>query len=123
MPKTPTPNPREAASAGAILWSRSLTEYVAPDELGGQTAAEQERIVRERIHADGLTLDRILYCVGTPLDSEDRLRQQFAALEQAPIRRVYVSAAIYANDTDDELYEHKLRHKLADMRLTICESE
>lgn len=124
MSKTPTPQLREAASAGAILWARSITRPVAPDELGGQTLDEQERIVRERISKDGLALDRTLIAVGTTAgSSDDRLRVMLRILEEAPIRHVYISGAVYANDSEDDVMKHHLMLLMKDSRLTLCEDE
>lgn len=124
MSQTPTPAKREAASVGALLWIRSMDEPVAPESLGGQTAAEQERIVREHIAMDELTLDRILYGVGPDAgDSDTRLRIMLQMLEHVPVRHLYVSGSLYAHDTEDDRMKHHVVLLMHGMRLTICEDE
>lgn len=124
MSKTPTPTKREAASVGAILWIRSMDDTTAPVALGGQTAAEQARIVRGHVERDGLVLDRILYGVGPDAgDADSRLQLMLQMLEQSPIERVYISGAVYAGDSDDERMKHHLMLFMRGVQLTICEGE
>lgn len=122
--KTPTPRKRETASVGAILWITSMDHQVAPKSLGGQTAKEQERIVREYMDRDGLAPDRIHVAVGPDMgDSEQRLRIMLAMLDAAPIRHVYVAGAVYANDSEDERMKHHVMLLMHGTRLTICEDD
>ncbi|MDF1478775.1 hypothetical protein PYV02_06715 [Leifsonia sp. H3M29-4] len=122
--KTPTPSKREAASVGAILWITSMDHQVAPESLGGQSAKEQERIMREYMDRDGLAPDRIHFAVGPSAgDSEQRLRIMLAMLDAAPIRHVYVTGAVYANDSEEDRMKHHLVLVMHGTRLTICEDE
>lgn len=124
MSKTPRPVVREAASAGAILYIRSMEDRVAPDELGGWTAAEQVRIVQGRIHEDGLTLDRMFWVVcATAGTSEQRLDFMLRVLDEQPVRHLYVLGDAYAHDSEDEIMKHHAVLLMHGVRLTICEDE
>jgi len=123
MSTTPKAN-QEEASCGAILWIKSMDDRVAPDDLGGQTAEEQWRTIGDRAREDGLTLERALYVVNAePVDPDLRLALMLQILEQTPLRHVYVSGAIYANDTEDDRVKHGVTLFMHGSRLTICDDE
>lgn len=121
MTTRPLPTKQEAVPVGAILFVRSIDEDVAPDDLGGQSVTEQERIVCDRVVRDGLALNGILY-VACPdgVDSDERLSLMLAALDNVPVQRLYISGAVYAHDSDDEVVKHYAMLRLAGVRLTIC---
>lgn len=124
MTTTPTPLKREAASAGAILWITSMEHQVAPESLGGQTIHEQERILRAHMDRDGLAFDRVHVAVGpTAGDSNQRLRIMLAMLDQAPIKHLYVTEAVYTTDTEDERMKHHAVLLMHGTHLTICDDE
>ncbi|MDQ4213748.1 hypothetical protein [Microbacterium capsulatum] len=123
MPKRPSPTKRRA-QVGGLLWVRSIHDQRAPDELGGQTVEEQERLVREQMERDHRSPDRMLYRIGpAAVDSNDLLEILLGILEQTRIQHVFVAGAIYAQCSEDELMEHRyvlLRHGFM---LTICDDE
>ncbi|WP_298868492.1 hypothetical protein [uncultured Microbacterium sp.] len=123
MSTTSTPA-NEEAMVGALLWIRSIDDTRAPDDLGGQSAEEQERIVREHIALDELTLERILYGVGpTAGDSDQRLAIMLRMLEQMPVRYLYVPGAVYAHDSEDERMKHHVVLLMHGVVLTVCDDE
>lgn len=123
MSTTSTPTGQEAM-VGALLFIRSMDDQRAPDQLGGQSVEEQERVVREHIAADDYTLDCILHGVGpTAGDSDQRLMLMLRMLEQQPVRYLYVPGAVYVHDSEDQRMKHHLVLLMHGTALTICEDE
>lgn len=124
MTSKSSPNTLEEASAGCILWVRSDTDARAPRSLGGQSAEDQKRIVGERIHEDGLAVDRTIYAV-SPISgtSDQRLRAMLTMLERAPIRHLYIAGSVYDGDSESERMMHHLAFLQQGVHLTICEDD
>ena len=106
----------------AALWIRSVEQKFAPPYLGGLSLEEQERIILERVEADGYSLVSIFIIVGTCYHSVDkRVQELLAILNKTHPVALLVTKGTFIGAGAAELKRHLRAFEELGTELVICD--